>query len=130
MNKTPAPFSGILVLDKPSGFTSHDAVGKLRRLLNTRQIGHTGTLDPLATGVLPMLCGRAVKASKNAARAAKNRFMAVLQKTIIHYNYIQSTTKRRKLQHHRRHHPPVILQLYYKEPGGVETGGKSGINEL
>ncbi|MBQ4556314.1 MAG: tRNA pseudouridine(55) synthase TruB [Clostridia bacterium] len=64
MNKTPAPFSGILVLDKPQGFTSHDAVGKLRRLMNTRQIGHTGTLDPLATGVLPMLCGRAVKASE------------------------------------------------------------------
>lgn len=64
MNKTPAPFCGILVLDKPSGFTSHDAVGKLRRLLGTRQIGHTGTLDPLATGVLPMLCGRAVKASE------------------------------------------------------------------
>lgn len=64
MNKTPAPFSGILVLDKPEGFTSHDAVGKLRRLMNTRQIGHTGTLDPLATGVLPMLCGRAVKASE------------------------------------------------------------------
>lgn len=64
MNKTPAPFSGILVLDKPGGFTSHDAVGKLRKLLGTRQIGHTGTLDPLATGVLPMLCGRAVKASE------------------------------------------------------------------
>ncbi len=64
MNRTPAPFSGILVIDKPSGFTSHDAVGKLRRLMNTRQIGHTGTLDPLATGVLPMLCGRAVKASE------------------------------------------------------------------
>ena len=64
MNKTPAPFCGILVLDKPQGFTSHDAVGKLRKLLNTRQIGHTGTLDPLATGVLPMLCGRAVKASE------------------------------------------------------------------
>ncbi len=64
MNKTPAPFSGILVLNKPAGFTSHDAVGKLRRLMGTRQIGHTGTLDPLATGVLPMLCGRAVKASE------------------------------------------------------------------
>lgn len=64
MNRTPAPFSGILVIDKPEGFTSHDAVGKLRRLMNTRQIGHTGTLDPLATGVLPMLCGRAVKATE------------------------------------------------------------------
>ncbi len=64
MNKAPAQFSGVLVLDKPSGFTSHDAVAKLRKLFDTRQIGHTGTLDPMATGVLPILCGRAVKASE------------------------------------------------------------------
>lgn len=57
-------FSGILVIDKPQGWTSHDVVAKLRKLLGTRQIGHTGTLDPLATGVLPVLCGRAVKASE------------------------------------------------------------------
>ena len=55
---------GILVVDKPSGWTSHDVVGKLRRLYGTRQVGHTGTLDPLATGVLPVLIGRAVKASE------------------------------------------------------------------
>lgn len=57
-------FSGILVVDKPSGFTSHDVVSKMRKLFDTRQIGHTGTLDPMATGVLPILCGRAVKASE------------------------------------------------------------------
>lgn len=62
-NKNP-DFSGILVVDKPAGFTSHDVVGKMRKLMNTRQIGHTGTLDPMATGVLPILCGRAVKASE------------------------------------------------------------------
>ncbi|MBQ5833529.1 MAG: tRNA pseudouridine(55) synthase TruB, partial [Clostridia bacterium] len=62
-NKNP-DFSGILVVDKPSGFTSHDVVSKMRKLMNTRQIGHTGTLDPMATGVLPILCGRAVKASE------------------------------------------------------------------
>ena len=72
MNKTPAPFSGIIVIDKPAGFTSHDAVGKLRRLMNTRQIGHTGTLDPLATGVLPILCGRAVKASEYLSAHGKS----------------------------------------------------------
>ena len=55
-NKNP-DFSGILVVDKPSGFTSHDVVSKMRKLMNTRQIGHTGTLDPMATGVLPILCG-------------------------------------------------------------------------
>ncbi len=62
-NKNP-DFSGILVVDKPAGFTSHDVVSKMRKLMNTRQIGHTGTLDPMATGVLPILCGRAVKASE------------------------------------------------------------------
>lgn len=64
MRSKPTDLCGILVLDKPSGFTSHDAVSKMRKLFDTRQIGHTGTLDPMATGVLPILCGRAVKASE------------------------------------------------------------------
>ena len=55
--------SGILIVHKHAGVTSHDLVQKLRRLYGTRQIGHTGTLDPMATGVLPVLIGRAVKAS-------------------------------------------------------------------
>ena len=53
---------GIIVLDKPEGFTSFDAVAVLRGLSRQRKIGHTGTLDPLATGVLPILLGRAAKA--------------------------------------------------------------------
>lgn len=44
--------SGLVLLDKPEGFTSHDAVAKLRRILGTRKIGHAGTLDPMATGLL------------------------------------------------------------------------------
>jgi len=44
--------SGLVLLDKPQGFTSHDAVAKLRRILGTRKIGHAGTLDPMATGLL------------------------------------------------------------------------------
>lgn len=54
--------SGVLCLYKEKGFTSHDAVACLRRLYGTKKIGHTGTLDPQATGVLPILVGNAVKA--------------------------------------------------------------------
>ena len=56
--------SGILILDKPAGITSHDAVYKIRKLFSTKRVGHTGTLDPLATGVLVMLIGRAAKAAE------------------------------------------------------------------
>jgi tRNA pseudouridine55 synthase len=52
---------GVLVLDKPPQWTSHDAVALARRLLGTRQIGHLGTLDPLATGVLPLAVGAATR---------------------------------------------------------------------
>ena len=55
--------SGILVIDKPQGVTSHDMVGLCRKLYGTRKVGHAGTLDPMATGVLVMLIGRAAKAS-------------------------------------------------------------------
>ncbi|MEV5413652.1 tRNA pseudouridine(55) synthase TruB [Thermopolyspora sp. NPDC052614] len=50
--KPPPPESGLIIVDKPSGWTSHDVVGKLRRLAGTRRVGHAGTLDPMATGVL------------------------------------------------------------------------------
>ena len=58
---TPAAFDGALVVNKPSGRTSHDVVDAVRRLLGFRQIGHLGTLDPLATGVLVLLLGRATR---------------------------------------------------------------------
>lgn len=56
--------SGVLILNKPQGITSHDAVNRIRRLYGTKKVGHTGTLDPMATGVLPILIGSAVKASE------------------------------------------------------------------
>ena len=55
---------GVLIINKPKGFTSHDVVNILRKALNTKKIGHTGTLDPNATGVLPILIGKATKISK------------------------------------------------------------------
>jgi tRNA pseudouridine55 synthase len=53
--------NGVLVIDKPAGPTSHDVVARVRRVLGARRIGHTGTLDPLATGVLPLVVGRATR---------------------------------------------------------------------
>ena len=55
---------GIILIDKPVGITSHDAVNRMRRLLRTKKIGHTGTLDPDATGLLVVLAGRAAKAAE------------------------------------------------------------------
>lgn len=52
---------GVLVIDKPQGLTSHDVVAAARRALREKRIGHTGTLDPMATGVLPLACGRATR---------------------------------------------------------------------
>ncbi|MBO4391368.1 MAG: tRNA pseudouridine(55) synthase TruB [Lachnospiraceae bacterium] len=52
---------GILIINKPKGFTSHDVVAKLRGILRTKKIGHTGTLDPDATGVLPVCVGKATR---------------------------------------------------------------------
>ncbi len=52
---------GAIVVDKPEGWTSHDVVGKARRILATKKIGHLGTLDPIATGVLPLVVGRATR---------------------------------------------------------------------
>ncbi len=52
---------GLLVIDKPEGITSHDVVARLRKVLNTKKIGHTGTLDPFATGVMVIVVGRATR---------------------------------------------------------------------
>ncbi len=61
-SRTPNPeISGVLVIDKPAGLTSHDVVAEVRRMVKIRQIGHFGTLDPFATGVLPLSIGRATR---------------------------------------------------------------------
>lgn len=63
--------SGILLINKHAGATSHDIVGKVRRALHTRRVGHTGTLDPMATGVLVVLVGRAAKACEYVSHDRK-----------------------------------------------------------
>jgi tRNA pseudouridine55 synthase len=69
---------GLLVLDKPSGPTSHDVVARMRRVLRERRIGHTGTLDPLATGVLPIVIGRATRLARFLSSSEKT-YEAVLR---------------------------------------------------
>ena len=61
--------TGLLLIDKEPDWTSHDVVAKLRGVLGERRIGHAGTLDPMATGLLVVLCGRATRASEYAEAA-------------------------------------------------------------
>ncbi|MFT3970549.1 MAG: tRNA pseudouridine(55) synthase TruB [Micropruina sp.] len=65
------PDSGILVVDKPSGWTSHQVVGRCRRLLGTRKVGHAGTLDPMATGVLVIGVEKATRLLGHLALSTK-----------------------------------------------------------
>ena len=63
--------TGILILDKPADWTSHDAIGKLRGVFKQKRIGHGGTLDPMATGILPIFLGRATRAVSMCETMAK-----------------------------------------------------------
>lgn len=60
-NETPAPPEGLFLVDKPGGWTSHDVVARVRRLAGTKKVGHAGTLDPMATGLLLLGIGKATK---------------------------------------------------------------------
>jgi tRNA pseudouridine55 synthase len=71
-SRSDAPnWDGILLVDKPQDFTSHDVIAKLRGILRQRRIGHAGTLDPMATGLLVVLLGSATRASDYASAARK-----------------------------------------------------------
>src|ERR1700752_595253 len=69
---------GALIIDKPAGMTSHDVVARVRRIINQPGVGHTGTLDPFATGVLVILLGRATRLAQCLSRAEKE-YEAVLR---------------------------------------------------
>ena len=63
--------NGIVIIDKPQGWTSQDVTARLRRVFNTRRIGHGGTLDPMATGVLPVFVDRATRGVEFFEHAGK-----------------------------------------------------------
>lgn len=77
-NAQPAATSGLVIVDKQSGVTSHQVVGRLRRLLGTRKIGHAGTLDPMATGVLILGVNRATRMLGHLALHDK-RYLATVR---------------------------------------------------
>ena len=77
MNRVPA-CDGVLVVDKPNGPTSHDIVVCVRRALHLKKVGHLGTLDPLATGVLPLVVGRATRLAPLFAGSAKQYSAVIL----------------------------------------------------
>lgn len=69
---------GAIIVDKPAGMTSHDVVAIMRKVFSTKRVGHTGTLDPQATGVLPVLVGQATKAA-DMISATDKRYLATLR---------------------------------------------------
>src|SRR4029453_13176461 len=69
---------GVLVIDKPVGPTSHDVVSRVRKAIRERRVGHTGTLDPAASGVLPLVLGRATRLARFLSAADKS-YDAVIQ---------------------------------------------------
>jgi len=75
-------FNGILIIDKPAGWTSHDVVAKLRGALKMKRIGHGGTLDPMATGVLPVFIGTATRLA-NTSTDADKEYVAGMQLGIV-----------------------------------------------
>lgn len=79
---------GAIVVNKPEGWTSHDAVNKVRRLLDTRRVGHLGTLDPMATGVLPLVVGHATRLAQFYTRADK------VYDAVIRFGYSTDTYDR------------------------------------
>ena len=90
---------GILIIDKPENFTSHDVVARLRRILKTKRIGHTGTLDPFATGVLVMLVGKATRLAQFLDKDVKE------YEAVVRFGFETDTgdrTGRRKAKGERR----------------------------
>src|SRR5687767_481453 len=69
---------GIVVIDKPAGMTSHDVVNHARRLFHTKRVGHTGTLDPDATGVLVLCIGQATRLAEYLSAARKHYVTGVV----------------------------------------------------
>ncbi len=83
--RTRLPVHGVLLLDKPVGFSSNDALIKTKRLLNAIKAGHTGTLDPFATGLLPLCFGEATKFSQDLLEADKT------YTTVVHLGITTTT---------------------------------------
>jgi tRNA pseudouridine55 synthase len=88
VNLNIAPLNGVIVVNKPAGWTSHDVVGKLRGIADTRRVGHLGTLDPIATGVLPLMIGQATRLARFWDRSEK------IYEAVVRFGFATSTYDR------------------------------------
>lgn len=88
MNLDGVIVDGVIVVDKPGGWTSHDVVGKVRGIAGTKRVGHLGTLDPIATGVLPLMIGQATRLAQFWDRAEKT------YEAVVRFGFATSTWDR------------------------------------
>lgn len=93
---------GILIIDKPAGLTSHDVVARVRRILRERRVGHTGTLDPFATGVLVLLLGRATRLAQFLSGANKE------YEAVIRFGYATETGDCEGVPHSKNEDGPIV----------------------
>ena len=77
--------NALLIIDKPSGMTSHDVVNRVRRILSERSVGHLGTLDPMATGVLPLVIGNLTRLAQFYTSSTK------IYEGVIRFGYATDT---------------------------------------
>ena len=91
--------NGIVIVDKPQEWTSQDVTARLRRVFNTRRIGHGGTLDPMATGVLPVFVGRATRGVEFFEHAEKTYEATLLLGTTTDTEDISGTVLEQKEVH-------------------------------
>ena len=96
---------GVIVVDKQEGWTSHDVVNKLRRIAQTKKVGHLGTLDPIATGVLPLVVGRATRLAQFYTRNDK------VYDTIIRFGYSTDSYDRSGAPTSPETHPEVSREV-------------------
>lgn len=121
MTKTPRKkrdINGILLLDKPAGYTSNQALQAVKRLLQARKAGHTGSLDPLATGLLPLCFGEATKVSQFLLDADKRYWVAIrLGQTTSTYDAEGELVMTRPVDHLTR---PAIAAALRRFQGEIQ----------
>jgi len=100
--KAQGTLNGIVVVDKPEDWTSHDVVNRMRRLANTKKVGHLGTLDPIATGVLPLVVGRATRLAQFYARRDK------VYEAVIRFGFSTDTYDRAGVSTSPESPPPAL----------------------
>ena len=88
--------NGVLIIDKPQGWTSMDVCAKLRGIFHEKRVGHAGTLDPMATGVLPVFLGRATRAVEFASEGSKEYHAVLRLGTVTDTQDVTGTVLERK----------------------------------